>query len=236
MLHIRMGVDGSYWIPRSDKETEAYLDAKYVRVKNELKWVDKIASPTKSYSDIYKGQVCYIVGKGPSLDLLKKTAFAAEGPVLAINESLHKIESLNLNNPVYGLQLDHNLKETCKPSKETTRLLVGPNCANLYQDKTYKVVMDPRSFGLIESCISAQFAIMIARLMGCVKLDMISFDGCVNNDFNYAKCIGYDSAVGGLKTRFASHKPLILVTAKNIPLTWVTPKENKVMRIDQAVG
>ncbi len=228
LLNIRRGVDGSFWIPRRHKETEDYLDANYIRLKNELKWVGKIPNTANLFKNIYEHQTGYIIGKGPSLDDIKTEYFETEGPVFCINESIHAIEILDINNPIYGTQLDSELKETCKPSKATTKLFVGPRCGNLYDKETYKIIIDPQTFGLYSGCISAEFAIAIARLMGVSNLVFMGFDGCVDGDFDYAPSIGYSSIKFGNNIRFASHRKIILDATKMMPITWINARGQKV--------
>ncbi len=225
MLNIRRGLDGSFWIPRSDKETEDYLDGLYVRVKGQLKWVNKIPNILNVFAGTHQGTIACIIGKGVSLDFIKARFFSdPSSPIICINESIHQIEKLGLPNELYVTQLDSTLLETCRPTKPDTKMFVGPQCANLYLQGVIKYVVDPASFGLNEGCISAQYAVMLARHMGCLSIEMYCFDGCVENSFNYANCIGYDSGKGGPKIRFASHRSLIKETAKNVPLTWITPR------------
>lgn len=228
MLHIRRGIDGSYWIPRSDEATEAYLNANYVKLPNQLKWIGKIPSVMNLYKNIHKGQTGYIVGKGLSLDNVKNSYFANEGPVIALNEAIHKIEDLNLVNPIYGTQLDEQLQETCKPAKPTTKLFVGPLCERFYDKDTYKIIIDPQSLGLRTGCLSVEFAIMLHRYFGCGNLVFIAFDGCLSNEFDYANCIGYNSSLRGNRTRFASHKGIILEATRNINIAWVDGKGRRI--------
>lgn len=228
MLRIRTGIDGTFWIAKHDTDTEAYLDGQYERLPNQLKWKNKIPNLINNFSNIYKDSLCYLIGKGPSLDYISPKVFTdTSAPIICINESIHVIEKLNLPNDLYVTQLDHELVEACKPSKITTKMFFGPMCANLYQQGVIKFLIDPLQLGLY-NCISAEYAIMIARHMGCNRLELVSFDSCVNKNLNYAATIGYDSIKGGPKTRFLEHKERILQVAKNTPLTWVTPGENEI--------
>lgn len=233
MLRIRKGMDGSFWIARSCSETEAYMDAIYRRAPNQLKWFSKKTDVVSGFKNLYLDNVAYIVGKGPSLDLIRANCFTEpSAPILCINESVLTIEKLSVLNDVFGTQLDNEIEESCKPTKLSTKMFLGPMCANLYLDGVYRYDVDPASFGLGD-CISAQYAIMIARHMGCTRLELFCFDSCTTGALDYAKCVGYDSAKGGPKNRFLEHKEKILQTANKMPLTWVTPRAgNTVSRID----
>jgi len=223
MIAIRSASDGSFFIPRPDAETEEYLDSKHVRLANQLRWVSRIPDVLDSYGGIYLNQTAHIVGKGPSLDVLKSEPFVDGGPIFCINESIHKVESLSLVNPLYCVQLDNELGESCKPEKPATKIFVSPRCGNLYGDNVAKVVVDPRALHLPEDCLSAQVAIVLAQHFGCNNGIMHCFDGCTGTDYKYAKCIGYDSAKGGAKIRFKSHRKVLVETAAKWHLGWRTP-------------
>lgn len=227
MLHIRQAADGTYWIPRRDQETEDYLNSKYQKLPGELKWISRLPSTNLAYRNLYTNAHAYIIGKGPSLDLLTPSMLAAkEGPIIAINESIHRIEALHPTAQVYGVQMDHDLRETCAPTGPNSRLILSPRCGNLYEShRIYKDVIDPRSFGLLDNCLSAVFAIQLARHMGCVEATLCCFDGCTVGDFEYAKCIGHSSELGGPKTRFKSHRLTIQESAGKFPLTWFIPPD-----------
>ena len=55
--------------------------------------------------DRHKGEIGYIVGKGPSILKLKGSDFGP-GPIITINHAIHYVEELNLPNPVYSMQKD----------------------------------------------------------------------------------------------------------------------------------
>lgn len=233
MLRIRRGIDGSYWIPRKDKETENWLDRQYIRVGDQLKWHNKLPNMLSFFHNCHSNTTAAIIGKGISLDILKAKHLKDHGCIIAINESVLKIEDLDLDVPLYGTQLDHTLGETCRPSKLSTKLFCGPRCANLYDEGVTKLLADPTCFGLTESCISAVYAIALARHMGCIKVNMFAFDGCLKSNYDYARCIGYPSSRAGSPLRFASHRQLIETAAKNIALDWVIIKGEQVSLISK---
>ena len=55
--------------------------------------------------DRYKGMTAWIVGKGPSLQYLKKEDIGA-GPVITINSAITAVESLGFENPLFSMQKD----------------------------------------------------------------------------------------------------------------------------------
>src|ERR1035437_3888987 len=157
MLRIRFGMDGCLWIHRSDPETEADLDGQYHRLPNQLKWYSKIPILLSELKNMFPDSLCYVVGKGPSLDNITAGCFPdPQAPIICINESIHVIEKLKLPNHIYVTQLDSELQETCRPIN--ARMFYGPMCANLYETGVYKYLIDPHCFGLT-SAISAEFAI-----------------------------------------------------------------------------
>lgn len=236
MIRVRTASDGTFWISRSDKDTEDYLDSIYNRLPNQLKWRNiKIEMSSFVFKNLYVEQAAYIVGKGPSLDNISEKCFRdPRAPIICINESIHIIEKLDLLNDIFVTQLDHELEETCRPIKPTTKMFTGPMCANLYKEGVYRYVVDPAMFGLID-CISAEYAIMLARHMGCISIELFCFDSCLNKSLDYAKCIGYDSAKGGPKDRFLSHKDRIIQIANKVPLVWNLPRADKTMSITEGI-
>lgn len=235
MLHVRQGPDGTLWIPRKDKETEEWLDHQYMRIGNQLKWRNKLPNLLGFFHNCHQNTKAAIIGKGPSLDVVAASMLKDYGCIIALNEALLKIESLNVDVPLYGTQLDHELGESCRPSKLSTKLFCGPRCANLYNEDVTKLVIDPASFGLVESCLSAVFAIALARHMGCIKVELYGFDGCLKEDYEYAQCIGHSSKKGGSPLRFAAHRRVIEDSAKNIPLDWIKVKGDKWFKTSKLV-
>jgi len=220
MLRIHQGLDGCFWIPRRCKETEEYLDSRYVRLPNQLKWINKLPNEIDFFKNLYENKLGYIVGKGPSLDYLIKEVFKEDCPIIALNESIHKVEQVCTSEHMFVLQMDKALGSTCLPKR--AKLFVSPWAADNYKD-IEKYVIDPRSLTLDQNAISAVVAVMLLRTFGCKAIQLISFDGCLEQNYEYAKIVGYSSTKGGSPLRFKSHKEPILQVAKNLNVTWVTP-------------
>ena len=71
MKRMRRSPDGSLWLPMPDPETERAMDAQYVRVAGELRWIpiekgDRVE--LDQISDRFKGRRAIVLGKGPSLE------------------------------------------------------------------------------------------------------------------------------------------------------------------------
>ncbi len=236
--NIRRGIDGSYWIPRKHPETEAYLDYLHTRIEP-LRWMPKHAQLLTLYTGIYKDKICSIIGKGPSLDYLTLAQLMKfDGPILCLNESIHQVLKTGVSQDrLYVVQLDSQLEETCSPGTDKIPIFLSPRCANLYLSGHNPIVIDPQQLLLDDGCLSGQFAIKLARTMGCTGACMFSFDGCLRHDYGYAKCIGYPSSKGGIPTRFRAHKSLLREAAgKQFPLQWITPREGGKFEHQQALS
>lgn len=72
-MRLRRHADGSYWLPKANKQVEGELDLQMNRIPGTLRWYPKYNSrPFEEIYDVIRGKEVNIVGKGPSLDLLRK--------------------------------------------------------------------------------------------------------------------------------------------------------------------
>lgn len=215
--------DGSFMIPRRDKSIEAVLDRMAIRIPNELRWYPKDVKckPLNILSDQFKKQVCYIVGKGPSLDMLSKDNFGS-GPIIAINEAIHKVELLDLDNPIIALQIDNNLKDHCWSKKGN--MLVSVNCGILYADHPNLYVFAASSLNLTQG-IGVCNAICLAKNFGAKELKLLCFDAYTHKITDYAKIIGYPSSKGGTPDRFLNQAINIKkqLNDSKLPYSFITP-------------
>ena len=218
-IRIRVSEDGSIWISRKHRKAEAWLDSKYIRKGKSLRWVKKTLSNKNVMllKDEHEGKGCYVVGKGPSLDKVEGLT-NQDWPIICINESIHKIEKLGLPNPIYCLQQDTWLQETCRPRKAV--LITTDACKYHYRYYEPRYVFSPLQFGYRCTTLSAILAIKIAEVMGCVSVVMVSFDACVDGTLGYAKCVGYAATKGGKERRFLGHRRMITSQACVLPLRW----------------
>jgi hypothetical protein len=214
--------DGSFTIPRKHREAEAYMNKHYKRVGRERRWI-KVAHKGKEIQElesVFKGKKCYIIGKGPSLDHLTADAFDdSSAPVIAINEAIHKVESLGLPNPLFVIQQDMGLRDSCKPSKGA--LLINEQAQHWYSDFLNKYVYDPHDYADGDKQLSVIIAIEIAKGLKTDSFDLICFDGCVNKNTAYAECVGHEP-VGDPK-RFLRHPKHIEKHIKGYKVNWVIP-------------
>jgi len=222
---FRMGVrhlpDGTIILTRKDANLEKLFDMQFTRV-GKLKWIPKMLDDNKveSLESIFKNKTAYIIGKGPSLDNLTADAFADESsPILAINESITKIESLSLPNPTFLMVYDMK-----KYKVKNAGVIVPSGIKYLYNNRpTYSYNTSQLKLKIKKS-LTALFAIEICKSLGVKDFHMISFDSCINKNTEYAKCVGRKSNAGGRDPkRFLRHKALITKLVDKIPLTWILP-------------
>ena len=217
--------DGSYWIARPHRKVEAYLDTHCVRIGRSLRWVPKFVTDNRieDLRSMFVGKLCYIVGKGPSLDHLTSGHFSRpDAPILALNEAIYAVEELNLPNPLFGLQQDASLRARCKPARSP--IFVSTKAANYYVDCEQAYIFQNSSLGLSPNALSVSAAVTISRLLGSAKFEMLCFDACVNKKLTYAERVGYKSTWGGKPERFLSHRTKIIKHAQSTPVAWTIPE------------
>lgn len=151
----------------------------------------------------FRGKNIYIVGKGPSLDTVDETVFTdPTSPIVCINDSIRKIESLNLRNRIYMMQQDMSLGRVDTGAV----ILTVEDCRPIYGDQaTYFKREDFDIF----VCPTVCYAIRIVEHLGASSVIFIAFDACVNQDTRYAKCIGYASDLKRSPYRFLGHRNII---------------------------
>lgn len=187
MNRIRTAVDGSYFILKPNPELEAELDAKYLRQLGSLRWYPFPRDKKHLVSDnTFKDSICYIVGKGPSLDNLDASIFLPDIPIVCINQSIHKIESLQLTNPLYCIQQDKGLKDLCHPKDAT--LWVSYEAREFYPSYHNKAVFMIPEYGAYGQ-YTATLATKIVQEFDVTGIEYIGFDACVTGKTEYAKCI-----------------------------------------------
>jgi len=204
----------------------------------------------EKFRDIYKGQTVWIVGKGPSLQYLTKKHIGL-GPVITINESIIKIEEIDLPNPIYSMQKDGGdrrryqgvcpliLKPDCdytpncgdkcggmyRPKKGATLLVHKHESLYCFPDYSPRYVFDWQELGFRCNQFSQIIAVKIGSWMGCAKFNFISFDAHTNG------CLGsYVPGIGVTHTDpgFINHTRKIRRHIKHLNHKWITPKKGDV--------
>lgn len=199
------------------------------------------------FRDIYKGQTIWIIGKGPSLQYLKKEDIGS-GPVITINQAIIKIEEIDLPNPVFSMQKDGGnrrrywrsspliLKPDCdyksncgdkcggmiRPKRGATLLVHRHESLYCFLDYSPRYIFDWKELGLRCNQFSQIIAIKIGILMGCAKFNFISFDAHVNGCLeSYAPNIG----IIHTDSSFINHTRKIRRHIKHLNHKWITPKK-----------
>lgn len=146
--------------------------------------------------NIHNQRTCYIIGKGASLDRIASscilTRIKAEGscPVIALNETITKIEKLELDNPVYSLQQD-GLEQCMRLPKKATLLLSHNRSDRYFTDYPHRFIYDQvKDFHMPDKLFTACTAMEFAKLMGCSEIVFIAFDAVTDSDKGYPTCLG----------------------------------------------
>ncbi len=220
-VRIRIGVDGLFWIHQKNKKAEAWLDKHLERIGTECRWRKKIVSLNtfSSLKGTYQDQDCYIIGKGPSLDKLKRTDFVSNGPVIAINDSIRIIEGFKLANPIFAIQLDDRLKDSCLP--RMGQMLAMMTCAEWYADHLNTYFFDWKDVNLKPGMPSLVPAVAVGKHMGCSSFKMMCFDAAVTKELGYAECIP-EKPIGNQKMWF-DHRRQVEESFPADQIEWILP-------------
>jgi hypothetical protein len=217
--------DNSVFLPKRDKEIEAYLDAHHIRTPNELRWYLKPqdATPLDQLRPFFDGKIVYIIGKGPSLDKLGTRHFEPDHPIICINDSVHRIEGLDLSNPIFVIQQDTWLKDRCRPKQAT--LIVSPQAAYLYEDIKNKYIFNQIELGITKQTITVCWGIQLAKYYGAINLIFLAFDAFTIGNTDYANSIGYPSSDFSTPKRFHTQKSKALHYLSDISYVFINPKD-----------
>lgn len=212
IVGVRLQKDGPLWLPRANPVIEKELDKLFHRIEP-LKWDVKLPNyDVLGLKDVHIGQLAHIVGKGPSLDRLPCPLDG--GPILAINEAIHKVESLGMTG--YVVTQDYHID--CMP-KFSTLLLHQRLRASYVTDLPVYLFNGCEPFK-VRSQLTVLHAMCFAKLFGCVEAHLHCFDACVSGKTTYADCIGHGptNSGGAGADRFLKHKELILNTSRDLGL------------------
>jgi len=199
--------DGSIVLLHKRPADIKFMDKHFKRGRGLYRWVPDLETIEEADLD-FSGKTGYIIGKGPSLDVLNPNDFPEDGPIIAINEALFKLEELYLPNELYMVQ-DPALREFAKPTKTT--IILEQTICGLYRQYQDKLQYDREHMGLPRGVLSAIVAIKILQLWKIEKIVLIAFDACMNNNTEYAKVVGYKSSDKKRDPRrFLKHKKMLI--------------------------
>jgi len=151
---------------------------------------DDVSLSVSKLQDIHKGEVAYIIGKGPSLQWLNKSYFD-KGIVITLNQAITKVNELGLSNLTYSIQKEgpdpwgkgdacNNDCFNCSafavdPAGAT--LIVNSNQSPLcFKDYKPRIMINQVELGLTPIHWSAALAIQLAKHMGCMDIKLLCFD------------------------------------------------------------
>lgn len=201
---IRRSVDGGYLLIRDNNAKRAEFN-KTLQYVGDNKWLPRNkGQPLNYFKNMFSG-VCYIVGKGPSLDSVAVENFTKDAPIFCLNHSIHVIEKLFNHCAVntFCVQQDASVKDECIPKCTGIHLL----SVNAQGWNPNAVLYDSANFGEHTGVISAVAAIKLAKFMGCTEFKLLAFDAMKNKNTDYAKCLHRKPFKPQL---FLKHKELIL--------------------------
>jgi len=208
--------DGPFWLAYKRPREIAIMDScsNLIRTGKKLIWY-KVTNENKfDMFGKHKNIPCYIIGKGPSLDDISKDSFEPDNPILCCNDSIHKVLTLDLPNPIYGIVCDGSVKDTVVPNIR----IINATCCKNFEDHDYQWCshqdLDVGVFMHV-----GHMSVGIARAFGCSSINFIGFDGAFGGITDYAKVIGYSAKSYGPTARFKQHKHVIINAVDKIPYT-----------------
>jgi hypothetical protein len=176
----------------------------------------------------HQNETCWIIGKGPSLEKLTKRHIG-KGPVIAINESVVKVVSLNLKNLIYFMHKDFDLEPCIIENPDKVILLThAQETPDKMPEYKKRHVFNNKDYGLHKEEFSSLVAGAIANQMGCRKVIYVSHDGCVNKDTRtclYKPDGSYEIETQIISGNYLAHRQRIdtFLNKINMPVEWLIP-------------
>ena len=216
--------DGTVALPRQDKRLMDILNEHMDQLPNQLVWSPRTLSEEDwdSLKAIFKGRDCVIIAKGSSLNHLTAADIPAGAIVIAINEAIRKVETLELpSSQLCMLQQDASLKDSCRPIDDSTIILSSTNCAGWYSTHPRMFIFNNHE--MVPHTMSVLKAGKLAMLSGAQHIYLLCFDAIMNGDLGYADCVGYDPGVWGSPKRFKDHGNRLKALLGKHPHTFKLP-------------
>lgn len=207
-LGARLMNDGTFILPRANTKLVTEINRNYAPVPgSEKRWHTKLDTEIDVQIISLNTDTAYLIGKGPSLDNISCGDFEEPYPIFCMNESVHKIVELELDQDVYTLQQDSTLEDKCYNPKAKLLLNRHAICSK-NEDKFYKLYT-PETYGCASNTLTVVMAIKLLKDLGIRNFIMLGFDASMTKNIAYADCIGYTSSKAGDPKRFLTHRPLI---------------------------
>jgi len=184
----------AFIVPRPQmKQQIDYLDSceDLLRYGDRLLWLP-LGNAKILEGEEYTGRPALIVGKGPSLDHLRKDMIPSDFVVFACNESIQKVLSLDLPNPIMYCQYDKTVKYM---TEDVTKIIVSIECLSVYRYRENCFVlnhMKPAPVGKLAS--------LAAQKLGIKDIVLVGFDGAFGGSCDYAETLSLKT--GKNKERF----------------------------------
>jgi len=195
----------------------------------------------------FKDEAVWIVGKGPSLQYLRKEHILS-GPIITLNQAILAVENLNFPNPIFSLQKDGGNKLIYDQATQSLICLHSPNCGNscedmvrpkeaflmvdiheslyCFPDYTPRLVYDWADFGMVENEFSLVIAIKIGQLMGCSKFVLVCCDAHAGGESDklYIPNVGvvYEQGLPLYKAQIDKLKPFL----SGLDVKFIMPESN----------
>ena len=229
-LNLRWLEDGSFMLPQVNQKTANFLDKHFIRYPNELRWMPRtrVGEEMIAVEPLFKDKVVFIIGKGPSLDHLGSLEYLfnhfSRSPIIGINEAVHQVTRLQVKNPIFAIQQDTMITNTCMPSRGM--IFIHERAAAWYSNETRKILFSSRLLGLKPQLLTLGYAIKISQVLGARMIVLCCFDGSVTLNCDYAQCIGYgpNDKVQERKERFISHIDKMQIYLGEIPSLIIIPE------------
>jgi len=186
---------------------------------------------------VHVGQTAYIVGSGPSLQYLEADNFG-DGIVVALNDTILKVEQLGIPNKTYSMQKDGCLvcRRKCppcwtvKPQKATLLVHKQESAWRLQEYAPRYVFSNKEDFNIPWFTFSSVVAIHIVALMGCNRIVLVSHDAMATGDTGRWSVRNHDDLSNKSNEGYleqAKTEMLIVLNSKSIEFEFLTPKNKK---------
>jgi len=218
--------DGTFIVNPCTRGMELKLDANFQRCKNQRRWYLKPNYPdVEDLRDEFQGDAVNIVGKGPSLDHIKKEHLIEGAPTICINESVYKLASQGVSN-LYSLQQDARVGVLEGDFKK----IVSYRASKVYDITENVYLYVPVKYNCHTASISSVCAIEICKSFGVKKFRMLCFDASVTNETEYAQCVTEHTPRDGLSPyRFLRHRGFMLPSLTDSSVEWALPDSKRLV-------
>ena len=213
---------GPFWLSRPNTGEAKVLDNTdcLIRInKNECVWymVPKNYQPVSKLKDAFKDKTVMIVGKGPSLDLLRDEDCDGVDVIIACNDAVHHVVGVvgHLDVPIYNVQCDP-LAGNCYAPGATPVIIA--KCAHFYVNADPMYLINADDLGPKWHPVGCT-AIHVAKMMGCSDVLFVGFDGAFVGKMGYADVIDKSPTEGRYTDpgRFRSHQKPMLDVLDGLP-------------------